>query len=313
MIIDQTSDSGIREKYFDEWMEVVRCDSKGHRGVRARKDIPRGTLIGIYSGVYTLQKTGQYIEDLVFCTDDLLAEWEWQNKRGGKGLKGMDCYRKGFSIDFQHVIILEGYGHLSPINLVKNVCARTPEGHANVKLHYFMCQRLIKEEKRKEVIKDLPVAIYFTTTDIKKGTELLSDDTNPLKGKFIRKIPKQKMDWEVLARILKKQLCLRNDSKIRYWQGEFSNGGIGALEKVMNPMEREIFRKSMMILGGFFFRDVEAIKDAKKHLNPMEWECFYRNWIISNGGMDSCLNKLTSYLTPESIKIYDFKGNELPS
>jgi hypothetical protein len=305
IITEHTSDPETRKKHFDELMEVIRINGLGsQRGVWAKKDIPRGAFLGIYSGVYTLQKTGEYIKDLVFCTGDLLAEWDWQNKRDGKGYRLMDCYRKGFPIDSQRCIILEGYGHLSPINLINNVCSSVPEGQANVKLYYFMRE------------KELPVAMYFTKKDIKKGTELLSDGTNPLKGKFTRKIRQKKEDLErrvlIALKQIKEQSRLINKEKIRYWQTKFSSGGLEALKKVMNPMEWQHFHKNMILLGGISFGDVDAIQDLKKHLNPMEWECFYRNRITLKGGMDSSLNELTPDLKPKNKKIYDFNGNKLP-
>jgi hypothetical protein len=121
-ITEQASGAEVRERYFNSLMEVrkipdsdPRAALRGQRGVFAKEDIPAEKLLGVYSGVYTLESGEGY-------TLDQIAEWEWQDQKGGKGCKESRCYAmRGWAIKNKQNIILEGYGHLSPMSLINSI------------------------------------------------------------------------------------------------------------------------------------------------------------------------------------------------
>ncbi|MBY0264331.1 MAG: hypothetical protein K2P90_02730, partial [Holosporales bacterium] len=207
-IADQASGAEARERYFNDLMEVreipdsdPRKALRGQRGVFAKEDIPAEKLLGIYSGVYTLESGEGY-------TLDQIAEWEWQDQKGGKGFKESSRYRVGgWNIDDQLKIILEVYGHLAPMSLVNSISWKDPEDSWNIFSRFFM--------KKGE----LPVAVYFSKKEIEKGQELLDDYTGLLRSHY-----KGEITENMALHTLKTTLDFTDDAATKKWLEEVFKG-----------------------------------------------------------------------------------------
>ncbi len=257
-ITEQASGAEVRERYFNSLMEVRKIpDSdprkalRGQRGVFAKEDIPAEKLLGIYSGVYTVESKEGH-------TLDQIAEWEWQNQKRGKGCKESRCYAmKGWAIKNKQNIILEGYGHLSPMSLINSINPKAPENSHNIFFCFFM--------KKGE----LPVAVCFSQKEIKKGQELLFDYTGLLKSHHKGQI------IENLALVtLKETLGFDDDTAAKNWLEEVFKGDFDEkypkktlCQKESNALS-EYRKHSFQGFDINFKLALTLVQDSRPHLLP---------------------------------------------
>lgn len=271
-IADQASGPEARERSFNDLMEVreipdsdPRKALRGQRGVFAKQNIPVGTPLGIYSGVYmeSSRREGYKVDEI--------AEWEWQDQKGGKGFKESSRYRMGgWDIDDQLKIILEGYGHLSPMSLVNSISWKDPEDSWNIFSRFFM--------KKGE----LPVAVYFSKKEIEKGQELLDNYTGLLRSHY-----KGEITENVALHTLKTTLDFTDDAATKKW-----------LERIFQrDFDLEILKKTLSQ------KESEAMSEYIEH-------SFQAHNINLKNALTQVQNT-RPHLLPFIRKVYDFKGNEV--
>jgi hypothetical protein len=193
----QASSSDARKTYFDAWMKVQEISAedprpglRGQRGVFAKKDIPPGTPLGIYPGVWYIHQIHDGINS------DEIAEWEWLNQKGSVRYSDMVRYQAGFKISKDQKMILGACGHLSPMALINSIDPNAGKETKNTNFHLFM---------RKG---ELPFSVYFSDRKIKKGEEILAEYTDILKQETER--------TEALSN-LKKALKFETEDAAKEW------------------------------------------------------------------------------------------------